>query len=99
MDETVELEFNNEFLNFSNSHKHLGVIFSSNAKWGLYIGSIYRSVMKKVNLLRSLKYILKRDGLLKFFLSFILPILEYASELWDGCTAFKCNLLEKAQLV
>jgi len=98
LDETVELEFNNEFLNFTDSHKHLGVIFSSNAKWGLHIDSIFQSVMKKVNVLRSLKYILKRDSLLKIFQSFILPILDYASELWDGCTAFECNLLEKAQI-
>jgi len=40
LDETIELEFNNEFLNFTDSHKHLGVIFSSNA-------SIYQSFMKK----------------------------------------------------
>jgi len=54
--------------------------------------------MKKVNVLRSLKSILKRDSLLKNFRSFILQILECASELGDGCTAFECNLLEKAEL-
>ena len=53
--------------------------------------------MKKINALRKLKYILKRHTLLKHYKTFILPVLEYACELWDGMSALECNLLEKAQ--
>jgi len=32
------------------------------------------------------------------YLSFILPCLEYACEVWDGCTLYDADLLERVQL-
>lgn len=40
--------------------------------------------MKQVATLRKLKYLLIKDSLTKIYTTFILPILEYASEVWDG---------------
>ena len=97
LDGDIELKFENEFLNFSNCHRHLGVTFNAKGKWSDHIENTYISVLKKLNALRKLKYMLKRDTLLKIYKTFILPVLEYACELWDGCNVFESNLLEKAQ--
>ena len=51
--------------------------------------------MKKINVLRKLKYTLSRDSLDKIYNTFILPCLEYACELWDGCSLADQNKLEK----
>jgi hypothetical protein len=53
---------------------------------------------KELNILRKLKYRLKRDYLEKIYLVFIRPILEYASEVWDNCGQTNCNRLEKIQI-
>lgn len=54
--------------------------------------------MKQVATLRKLKYLLIKDSLTKIYTTFILPILEYASEVWDGCTNTDFLTLEKVQL-
>ncbi|PJE78142.1 hypothetical protein CI610_02927 [invertebrate metagenome] len=41
---------------------------------------------------------LKRDALLRIYKSFILPVLEYACEVWDGCSQADSEKLERAQL-
>ncbi|OWF47171.1 RNA-directed DNA polymerase from transposon BS [Mizuhopecten yessoensis] len=97
VDALLELEFDGNILDFSDSHKHLGVTLNSSVKWGDHIEAVYSSVMKKINVLRKLKFLLKRDALLRIYRTFILPILEYACELWDGCSSFESEKLEKAQ--
>jgi hypothetical protein len=41
---------------------------------------------------------LKRNYLEKMYLTFIRPILEYASEVWFNCGQFNSNRLEKVQI-
>ncbi|PJE78143.1 hypothetical protein CI610_02928 [invertebrate metagenome] len=44
IEENLDLIFDGTFLNFSSLHRHLGVIFNSNAKWSDHIDEIYKSV-------------------------------------------------------
>ena len=53
---------------------------------------------KQVNVLRKLKYKLRREYLEKLYFTFIRPILEYASEVWDNCVKINSNRLEKIQI-
>lgn len=60
------------------------------------MGWLYKKFMYVLkNALRILKYLLKRDTLLQMYKTFILPLFEYACEVWDGCSAFESNFLEK----
>ncbi|PJE78200.1 hypothetical protein CI610_02867 [invertebrate metagenome] len=93
----LDIVFDGIFVNFTETHRHLGVLISSSAKWGDHVNSIYKSAMKKINMLRKLKFILKRDALLRIYKTFILPILEYACELWDGCSISDSIKLELVQ--
>jgi hypothetical protein len=47
--------------------------------------------------LRKLKFILNRNNLNKIYVTYILPLLEYACELWDGCCSRDADKLEQLQ--
>ena len=60
----------------------LGITFSSNGKWSDHIDNIYKSALKESNVVKKLS----RSALNKIYNTFILPLLEYACEVWDGCS-------------
>ena len=45
--------------------------------------------------MRKLKFTLDRQLLEIIYTSFIRPVLGYTSVLWDNCTQYKINALEK----
>ena len=87
------LRFDDYFILPVESHKHLGVTFASNAKWSQHIDNIYQTTLKEINGLRKLKYLLSRSALNRKYCTFILPLLEYACEIWGGCSNIKKRLL------
>ena len=93
-----EIIFNNTPIKPIDSHKHLGLTFSSNAKWSLHIDNICNSALRRINFLKKLKYKLTRCTLNKIYCTFILPILEYGCEVWGGCSKGDEEKLEKVQL-
>ena len=48
--------------------------------------------------MRKLKFILDRKSLEIIYTSFIRPILEYAGVVWDNCTQYEINAVEKIQI-
>lgn len=80
------------------SHKHLGLTFSENLRWTAYIDNIIAKAHKKLNLMKKLKYKLNRKSLSLMYTSFIRPHLEYASEVWGGCSLADTEKLEQVQL-
>ena len=75
----LNFTFNGRTIPITNSHKHLGVTFSSDAKWNIHIENILSSIYKHLNVLRKLKYKLSRKNVEKLYLLYIRPIFEYAS--------------------
>ena len=94
----LNLTFNGRTIPITNSHKHLGVTFSSDAKLNIHIENILSSIYKHLNVLRKLKYKLSRKNLEKLYLGYIRPIFEYASEVWDNCGVGNSNKLDQLQL-
>ena len=80
------------------SHKHLGLTFSHNLGWTAHINSILESVGPMSDVMKRLKYDLDRKSLETTYFSFIRPKLEYASQVWDGCTQQDRDKLENFQL-
>ena len=76
-------------------HKHLGVIFRNDCKWTKYIDTLIEKSSKQLHALRKLKFKHRRNYLEKNYLTFIKPILEYASAFWFNCGQFNSNRLEK----
>ena len=92
------ITFNNTFPEIVDSHKHLGVNFSSNAKWDTQIDFIIDKCAKMIGILRKLKIKISRRCLNQMFLSFVKPILEYADVVLDSCSNDNANRIEKIQL-
>ena len=80
------------------SHKHLGVILSSDAKWNNHNENVILSVSRHLGILRKLKCRLSRQNLEKLYLVYICPNFEYACEIWDNCGVCYSTKLAKLQL-
>ena len=78
-------------------NKHLGVILSSDNKWSKHIDSIIASASKQA-FLRDLKYKFSKHILITVYCTYIHPLFEYASEVWDGCNDANAYRLEQEQL-
>ena len=48
--------------------------------------------------MRKLKFMLDRDSLNKNYISFVRPTLEYANIVWDNCTQYETNAIERIQI-
>ena len=66
---------------------------------GLSIFLVFvKRACKRLNILRLLKHILDRGTLIKIYLAFIIPVLEYGDVVWGNCTKDNSELLEKIQI-
>ena len=68
------------------SHKHLGLTFSNTCNWNEHINKIVKTAWGRLNLLRILKFKLKRQALEKINISYIRPLLEYSDSGWDNAS-------------
>ena len=80
------------------SHKHLGVYFSNDCTWHHHIKYITGKACTRNNIMRKLKFKLDRKSLETIYLTFIRPLLEYGDVLWDNCTQFEKDELDKIKM-
>ena len=92
-----QLIFDNIPINFVDSHKDLGVTFSSTGQWHSHIENIVLSATKILGIMRKLKYSISRNALNQMYMSFPLPVLEYVSVVWDRCSEQDSQTLQKIQ--
>lgn len=92
------LIFNNVHLKEVETHKHLGIILSSNLSWNLHLDETVKKAHSRLGMLRRLKYILDRKSLQKLYFSFVRPVLEYADIIWDNIPEYLVNKIESIQL-
>ena len=85
------------YINEVQHHKHLGVILSNDGTWHEHINLITSKAWQKIYVMRKLKFMLDRDSLNKIYISFVRPTLEYANIVWDNCTQYEANAIEKIQ--
>lgn len=95
--ETPNLLFDGTNIKFVDNHKHLGVTLTSSGQWNTHIENVLKSAYKVLGIMRKVKYSFNRQALNQMYISYVRPILEYASILWDGCTVQDKNALEKLQ--
>ena len=68
----LQLIFHNIPINFVDTHKHLGVTFSSTGQWHSHIEHIVLSAPKILGIMRKLKYSISRNALNQMYVSFLL---------------------------
>lgn len=79
------------------SHKHLGVVLNNTMSWHDHAEYVCAKANKQVGLLRRVSRILPRQAKEIIYTSFIRPILEYSSVVFDGCPQRLSNSLEAVQ--
>ena len=79
-----KLQFQHCPLEFITSHKHLGLVLSQDLSWSAYIDSIVKKAYQRLGLLKKLKFTMCRKTLSKMYTTFIRPLLEYSSIVWDS---------------
>ena len=82
----------------STSHKHLGLILQHDGKWKEQISSVCLKAKRRCDIMRSNMHKLDRKTLEILYISFIRPLIEYGSEVWDNCTNEEKVQLEEIQL-
>lgn len=92
------LLLNNEIIPDVTSHCHLGINLSTDLSWHNHINIIHEKASKRLNMLKGLKFLLKRSTLNIMYLTLVRPLVEYADFVWDGCTNECSDTLEKMQL-
>ena len=86
------------YINEVQHHKHLGVILSNDGTWHEHINLITSKAWQKIYVMRKLKFMLDRNSLNKIYISFVRPTLEYANIVWDNCTQYETNAIERIQI-
>ena len=76
-------------------HRHLGLVLSNNLVWTNHIDEVYVKAMKRLDIIQSFKFKLDRNSLERFYLSFVLPILEYGAIVWSGACDRDLDKLDK----
>ena len=68
-----------------NQHRVLGVTVDHVLRWLPHLENILKSVSRNLYLLSQLRHVADMESLLLFFYGHILPHINYASNIWDGC--------------
>ena len=93
-----DIIMNDTILTDEKYHTHLGLTLSSDTTWDEHVRRIYEKAAHRLNILRMLKHDLDRKSLLRFYISYIRPTLEYADIVWDNITQQNAHLLESIQV-
>ncbi|MCG8079340.1 MAG: hypothetical protein JAY75_24360, partial [Candidatus Thiodiazotropha taylori] len=70
---------------------------SSDCTWHHHINYITEKAWTRINVMRKLKFKLDRKSLETIYLTFIRPLLEYGDILWDNCSQYEKDELDKIQ--
>ena len=76
-------------------HKHLGMVFSHDMKWGAHIDSVLHKAFNRLNGIRRIRMLVPRTIRETLYKALVLPIVEYGSVLFDNCSALLKQRLER----
>ena len=92
------LILNNRLVEEVQSHCHLGLRLQNNGKWKNQIDHMVSRASKRLGILKAHGRRFGRKPLLKLYLAYIRPILEYGDYIWSNITKEEEERLEKVQL-
>ena len=94
----LPVNFNGTEIKYVSSHCHLGIWLTESMSWDKQIIEINKKSAKSINLLKRLSYVLDRKTKLFLYKSYIRPLLEYNTCLYDGnLTKGQSDALEATQ--
>ena len=87
----------NHLISETDAYKHLGLYFTNDYTWHNHINYIKEKAWHRLNIMRILKFKLDRKSLETIYLTFIRPLLEYGDVIFDNCTQYEKQELDKIQ--
>jgi hypothetical protein len=75
----------------------LGVIVDEHLSWNDQIQSIVSKSSKGIGMIRSIKKFVPQSTLLKVYNDIVLSHFDYCSLVWDNCSDYLLNKLQKLQ--
>jgi hypothetical protein len=94
----ILLNFDDNMINAVPRHNHLGLTFDTSGTWNAQVERMISNTLKRVGILRNLKYKVKRECLVTMYNAYIRPILEYADVVWDSLPDYLTHNVEKVQV-
>ena len=92
------LSFDNSVVDEVSNHKHLGIVLSNDLGWANHIDEICTKAMRRLDVIQSFKFKLDRNALERFYMSFVLPIMEYGDVVWAGSPDCDLEKLDKVHI-
>ena len=80
-----------------NKSKTLGVIVDEHLSWNDQIQSIVSKSSKGIGMIRRIKKFVPQSTLLKVYNAIVLSHFDYCSLVWDNCSDYLLNKLQKLQ--
>ena len=92
--------FQNHTVQNGKEHNHLELIWNDNGSWKNHLSNIINKAVKRVDMMRALKYKLGRSALEEIYFAFIRPLFEYGCVVWDNAPRheYLFNEMEKIQI-
>ena len=75
----------------------MGATLSSNGQWHTHIENTVSLATRILRIMRKLEYFISRNALNQMNMSYMLPVIEYASILCDECSEQDSETLQKIQ--
>ncbi len=89
------LYLHGQVLNRAETHKHLGITFSSNMKWTAHIENVFSKAFARLNGIRRIGQVVSRAVRESLYNALVLPVIEYGSILYDNCSFVLSQRLER----
>ncbi len=89
-----QIKLNNEIIKLSEHHKHLGLWLTTNLTWKKHIAEVATKGRKRLGCIQKHKYRLNRKSLELLYLTFVRPVLEYGSVLYDSANQEDLDILD-----
>ena len=77
------------------SYKRLGVYLSNDCSWHQHILYLKEKAWCRINIMEKLKLKLDRKPLETIYIALIRPLLENVDVIWDNCSQYEKDELEK----
>ena len=78
-------------------HKYLGITLSKNLSWGQHITEIVKKANRRLDVMTRMRRYLPRSCLEVLYKTMIRPILDYGDIIYDNCTNFESEIIERVQ--
>ena len=98
MNELITYSFQNQHIIKVENHTHLALIWSNDGTWKRQLSNTLQKAVKRLDMLRALKFKVQRSELERIYFAFVRPILEYGSIVWDSAPRHEKHFTEMEKL-